>query len=875
MPTAAPPDDFVRIRPAAPTHVYDEAFDSQGEPRPAWREFVDAAREVSVEELARRTAQAEQQLRENGVTFNVFHDGQPLQRPWRLDLLPVIYSAAEWRELERGLSQRVRLLQTIVRDCYGARRLVTEGSLPAEILFANPGFTRAFVGLDRGAGPFITSYSAELARRPDGSWCVMADRAESPAGAAFALENRVVTSRTIPSALYGEHIQRLAPFFVQLQETLRQLGRRHSDNPRVVLLSPGAKLPYYFEDVYLARYLGYSLVEGADLAVRDDRVYLKTLAGLIPVDVIVSRGIERGVDPLELGGGAPHGVPGLLHAVRQGNVTVTNVPGSGLVESPIFMAFLPQLCRLLLGEDLLVPSIPTWWCGDRHQLDQVLSRFDDLVIKPAFQASGGEELIVNRLSVSERHALRDRIRARPTHYIAQELVSRAAVPVFVDGQVRTGHAALRTFLVANPEGYTLMPGGLVRYASSTEPMELSIAAGVGSKDLWVLADGPVKPVTLLQHEDSPVPLRRTSAIFPSRVADDLFWLGQSLDRADFLSRLLRAVIERLTVESASDAPELPALLRVLAEQGQIEPGFAIGSFSASLPDLGEHLPRCVADATESRGLAAAVSELERLASLERLWMSPDTWRKIHETATAFRASIASSWTGLVDVLNAVNQLIVDIAAVSGLIHDGMVRSPAWRLLDIGRRTERARDVANLVSSVLWNVDSATTGSRPADAAKSIAAGIRNRGAASGETRRPLDKPVLKALLEVIDCRMTYRSRYLDNLQPNAVLDLCITDETCPRSIASQLVALAEHVDTLPHDLTDPLRTEEKRAVMSALHSVRMLSPEQLQQTAGDDVPNMLSDVDHQLRELSRLLSRKYLLHSGAPRQITADVELPR
>lgn len=855
MPTLALLDETLRLAPATNATVYDEVFDRRGEARPPWRAFLDATRLVTRDELARRTEQAEQQLRENGVNFNVFHDGEQLQRPWRLDLLPVIFAADEWRELERGLAQRARLLRAIVRDCHGPRELVASGRLPPEVLFANPAFVRQFHRLDPGDGAFLTSYAAELARRPDGSWCVMADRAESPAGAAFALENRVVVSRTIPAALHKQHVQRLAPFFVQWQETLRTLGRRHSENPRIVILSPGAKHPYYFEDVYLARYLGYSLVEGGDLAVRDDRVFLKTLAGLIPIDVIVSRGTERGIDPLELGGSAPHGVPGLLHAVRKGHVTVANTPGSGLVESPIFMAFLPRLCRELLGEELLAPSIPTWWCGDPQQRTQVFARFTELVVKPSFQASGSEELVVGRLDLAAQRHLREKIERRPELYVAQELVERSAVPVFQEGQVQTGHAALRTFLVASGEDYSLMPGGLVRYALSTEPMELSIAAGAGSKDVWVLAEGPVKPVTLLQHEDRPVRLRRTSAIFPSRVADDLFWLGQSLERADFLSRLLRAVVERLTAESAADTPELPALLRVLADQGQIEPGFAIQDLASSLPAIGEHLPRSVADDRDSHGLAAVVGEIERLASLERLWMSPDTWRKIHETSSAFRAAVGAKGIGLVDVLNAANTVIVDIAAVSGLIHDGMVRSPAWRVLDLGRRVERARDVASLLHCVLTN---------PAAASPP-----------GTERRTPLDRPLLKAILEVIDCRMAYRARYLDNLQPNGVLDFCLTDETCPRSVASQLAMIAEHVEMLPHDGQDPLRTEEKRVVMSAVHAVRMLSTEDLESPRMEPIVVATKQVERQLTLLSDLLTRKYLLHSGTPRQITGELELPQ
>jgi uncharacterized alpha-E superfamily protein len=537
-------------------------------------------------------------------------------------------------------------------------------------------------------------------------------------------------------------------------------------------------------------------------------------------------------------------VPGILHAARKGNVVIANSPGSGLMESPIFMAFLPALCRRCLDEDLMIPSIPTWWCGRADHLAYVKERLPELVIKPAFEASGGREIIAMHLSRAEKSRLMDSISARPERYVAQELIGRSAVPILTDGRLQSVHAALRTFMVADGNEFSLMPGGLVRIAPTAEPMELSISAGVGSKDLWVLADGPVRPVTLLTSEDEPVPLRRTSAIFPSRVADDLFWLGRALDRADFLSRLLRSVVERLTTDALVDTPELPALIRALADQGQIEPGYAVDVLATPLPDLADELPRMVADPAEARGLAASILEMQRLASLERLWISPDTWRKIHEAAATFQSSSAGGWTGLVDVHEAVNQIILDLAAVSGLIHDGMIRSPAWRLLDVGRRVERARDVANLLLSILSRTE-------------------------------PVDRPVLKAVLEVIDCRMTYRARYLDNIQQNAVLDLCITDETCPRSIASQLVLLAEHVDALPNDADTPLRTEEKRVVMAALHAVRMLSPEQLARTHTEEVRDIVADVDQGLRLLSDLVMRKYLVHSGAPRQITAEPERPR
>ena len=830
-----------------PDGVYDELFLARGEPRPPWQSFVEACSQTSEIDFARRSVQADLLLRDNGVTFNAFGvTGQP-QRPWRLDLLPMILSAAEFERIEAGLNQRARLFQRILQDLYGERRLIGEGWLPPEVVFAHPGFQRSFFGLHQPDGlqsesNSLVLYGAEIARTGNGDWWVMADRTESPTGSGFALENRIVSSRTMPPQMHCVPVQRLAPYFIRVQNRLKTLALRHSESPRIVLLSAGPKYAYYFEDLYLARYLGYTLVEGADLAVRDDHVYLKTLAGLLPVDVILSRGGESGIDPLELGSSASYGVPGLLHAIRRGNVRVVNTPGCGLLESPVFMAFLPALCRHLLGEELRIQSVMTWWCGDPAARQFVLDHLTSLVIKPAFQPSGSDEILPDKLSADRLRQLREQIQAHPSDYVAQDKVQRSAVPVWRDGEIQCGHVAVRVFLVSDTDGYSAMPGGLIRVAGNTEPMQLSIAAGDGSKDLWVLADSPVDPVTLLVADDRPAALRRTSALFPSRVADDLYWLGQSLDRTDFLCRLLRAVIERLISESENDWPELPVLLRALAEQGQIEPGFVIDSLDEQLPAMDECLPRSVGDVTEVRGVAFAVSEMLRLASLVRLWISPDTWSKIHQAGTAFLAMPFGPGVGLVDLLEVINQLIMNLASVSGLVSDGMIRGPAWRFLDMGRRIERGRDTSLLLKSLLT----------------------------SPVTDR---KPVLKALLEVLDCRMTYRSRYLDNLQQNAVLDLCTTDETNPRSVAFQVLAMSEHVDSLPHDLTMPLRTEEKRLVMSAVHTVRMISPEQLASQDSAEIESILTLLEQQLKNLGDLLMRKYLLHSGIPRQISSEFEV--
>lgn len=837
MSTALPRDARQTRIYDCPAVAYDEVYDSDGNIRPQWKSVLQALRTIPAADFSRRNTQAERLLRENGVTFHSFARPGEAARPWRLDLLPLVISGAEWSVLEEGLAQRARLLNELIRDIYGPRQLISDGILPPELVFANPEFARPFCHLTPAQHNPLFLYASELARSANGMWWVMADRSEAPAGPGFALENRIVSSRTIPGSFKQIHVERLASFFVHLQNSLRRRTPRGNDSPRIVLLTQGPSHRYYFEDVYLARYLGYTLVEGADLAVRNDSVFMKTLSGLLPVDVIMSRCAEAGLDPLELGGHATHGVPGLLNAARTGNVTLANTPGCGIVGAPAFMAFLPAICQHLLGEPLKLPSIATWWCGDPASHRYVLSRLNDLVVKPAFQKSGGEEIIVSELDQAAKDQLIRRIAEEPYAFVAQDKIARSGIPVWGESGIQCGHVAVRAFLVEDESRYRLMPGGLIRVAPDTGPMQLSVSAGEGSKDLWVLADGKVDQVSLLAPRDQPAELRRTSALFPSRVADNLFWLGRSLDRCDFLSRIIRSLAERLLTEGGVDVAEIRFLARVLSEQGQLEPGFVVDGLESQLPSLSEALPTAVFDPAELGGLARSISELIRLASLVRDWLSPDTWQRIHLTSDAFTRQPGAGSPDLTDVVTATSQLIANIASVSGLISDGMNRGPSWRFLELGRSIERTGATARL----LLTVDLKSGVSSPA---------------------------VLKTLIEVLDVQMTYRFRYRDQLQRNAVLDLAITDETNPRSLVFQIERLVSHVDRLPGVESRPLRSEEMRLVMQSAHALRMLTAEDLAAPVPRNVLQALKVAEEGTLALSGALTRKYLVHSGTPRQIS-------
>ena len=822
---------------SCPPFVYDEVYGAEGVPRAHWEKFLAALRNVPAVEFARRNEQAERMLRENGVSYHSVSTLSDAARPWRLDLLPMLVTAADWAVIEVALGQRARLMNLIIADIYGPRNLIDNGTLPPEVLYANPEFMRPFCDLGQTDQVPMFMYAAELARSAEGQWWVMADRSEAPAGPGFALENRIVSSRTMPTSFKQIPVERLAPFFAKLQHSIRRRAPRSGDNPRIVLLSSGPSHPYYFEDVYLARYLGYTMVEGGDLAVRNDTVFLKTLSGLVPVDIVLSRGTESGLDPLELGGYSAHGVPGLLNAIRAGNVAVSNAPGCGIVGAPVFMAFLPGLCQKLLGEPLKLPSISTWWCGDTDSLAYVLSHLDQLVVKPAFQKSGGEEIIVSDLTDERRAKLLLHLHTSPHSWVAQEKISRSAVPVWSAEGIECGHAAVRAFLVEDEDNWHLMPGGLIRVAPDVGPMQLSVAAGEGSKDLWVIADGKVEPISLLQPHDQPVELRRTSALFPSRVADNLFWLGRSLDCCDFLARLIRALAERLAGEGNIDMTEVRFLARALSDLGQLEPGFVVDGLESQLPSLAEALPVAVYDPGEFGGLARVVNELTRLASLVRDWISPDTWHRINLTAEKFKISSEKEWRDITDVVSSANSMVGDIASVSGLVFDGMNRGPSWRFLELGRCIERTSATARLLLSAEFK-------------------------------RGPSVPGVLKSLVEVLDVRMTYRFRYRENFHRNAVLDLTITDETNPRSLAHQIDRLVSQVDRLPGYEARPLRSEEMRIVMQAAHAVRMLTSDDLAATNPKTVVAALKKVEESMGHLSDTLTRKYLVHSGVPRQFS-------
>src|SRR5271168_513917 len=521
--------------------IPDEYIAQDGTPRAVWTRFFEAFAALTPAETERRFGTADRHLREAGVSYRA--PGETSDRTWPLSHLPLLIDEAEWRQLSAGIVQRAQLLELVLSDLYGEGKLITEGAIPAAAIAGSPEYLRAVSGIKPPGGRYLSLYAADVGRGPDGRWWVLSDRTQAPSGAGYALENRLVLSRAFASLYKSMNVERVAPFFEAFRDSLRASAER--DEPRIGVLTPGTFSETYFEHATLARYLGFLLVEGDDLAVSGDRIHIRTVAGLKRLDVLLRRVDSNSLDPLELDASSHLGVPGLIDVLRKNGVVVANMPGSGVLEARALLGFLPSLSRRLLGQDLKMPHIATWWCGQKSAREEVLSRLDEFAIEGAYGTGvpgfpGHSPVLASELSPSERERLKSAINDRGIDYVGQELVRLSTTPVWDNGRITPRPFVLRVFAAATPDGWTLMPGGFCRIAEQLDARAVSMGDGARAADVWVVSDKAVSSRTLLPASDT-VRIRRIAGVLPSRAADNLFWLGRYLERAEATLRLVRAL----------------------------------------------------------------------------------------------------------------------------------------------------------------------------------------------------------------------------------------------------------------------------------------------------------------------------------------------
>jgi uncharacterized circularly permuted ATP-grasp superfamily protein/uncharacterized alpha-E superfamily protein len=525
------------------TGVYDEMLDADGEFRPGWKGISGYLGKISHQEIIRLQRESSRRLKEQGVYYNVYDDPEGVRRTWKLDPLPLLIPEKDWARLESGLAQRARLMSMLLSDIYGEQRCIKESWIPPEIIFQHPGYLSSCTGAVQQP---LTIYAVDVARGPDGAWWALSDRTQGPSGAGYVLEARLVTRQVLGAQAGDLSPAPLAQFYLHLKRHLTTLASDQYREPTIVLLSPGIGNEVYFEHAYMAAQLGITLVQGDDLTVRQGLVYLKTVDDLKKVDVIIRRVDDSYCDPLSLRPDSMLGVPGLLQAQILGKVGMANPLGSSVLESPALLPFLHNLARHFLGEDLKLPDVASWWCGQPKELDHVLQNFDSMVIKTLDRS----DLVAfgAGLSAKQKSALKQRIKAAPWRFVGQQCLSFSTIPTLGETGLHPRHMVLRGFAAGDGKDYDILPGGLARVAADTNTFVVSGQKGGSSKDTWILrSSGSIKDLLRLR----PSRQRRTAAaILTSRAAENLFWMARYNERTESLLRLIRAYVRRL--ENAYD-----------------------------------------------------------------------------------------------------------------------------------------------------------------------------------------------------------------------------------------------------------------------------------------------------------------------------------
>jgi len=794
--------------------VHDELVDAEGRPRPHWMSMLAALAEMGVDEVGRRFNAADRHLYRSGVFYRVYDDPNGGERPWPLSHLPLVIDDVEWRALERGLVQRAQMMEGVLADLYGEGNLVRSGALPAAAVAGSPDFLRPMVGVDPHGGSFLKIYAADIGRGPDGRWWVLSDRTQSPSGAGYALENRIAISHALPDLARSLNVVRLAGYFQTLRSSLTKLDR--SGEGRVGLLTPGPLNETYFEHAFLARYLGFVLLEGGDLTVRDNAVYVRTVAGLKRADVLMRRLDSDFSDPLELNPRSRLGIPGLVQAVRSGGVAVVNALGSGVIEAPAMMSFLPKMGRHVLGEDLILPNVATWWCGQKAERERVLDCLDDLVLSPAFQRPlpGLMEdgpVIGADLDPARRRLIENAIRTRGVDIVGQEAVRLSTMPVWSNGKLEPRPFILRIFVAATEDGWRVMPGGFCRVSDSLDARAVTMQSGGRSADVWVLDNSPVEQTTLLPSGNR-AEIKRQTGPLPSRAADNFFWLGRYVERAESTLRLLRTLVGRLSSSAEGGGESVAKLMGLLQSWGAVPTDLAKAKparhalAALSRRDLAGALPNLIEDARHT-------------ASVIRDRLSPDAWRTLADLAQMMAEPVPRA-SAEPDAYERSDRALRALAAFSGLASENMNRLAGWRFLDLGRRIERGIATCRYARALVGEAPTAGT---------------------------------LDVLLELCDSQITYRSRYVMVESRAPVLDLVLLDPVNPRSLAFQIDRILEHLDFLPGHLGDEPPPPEERLAARLAASMKAFGANEF-----DDA--RLREIEAQLMEMSNDIAERYFIH---------------
>ncbi len=823
---------------------FDEFAAPDGSVRPGWSALVDGLDEFAETDLVHATREVSRLLEDDNVTYTPSPGAgmtiaDELTRPtatttsptpWRLDPVPLVLDEREWAGLEAGVVQRSELLDAILSDLYGARRLLSRSLLPAAAVLDHEEYLRVLVGNEAVSSQRLFMVAADLGRDAAGQWKVMADRTQAPSGAGFAMQNRRVVSRVMPEIYHHAHLHRLTPFFQAMRHALINAAPPHVEDPRVVVLSPGTHSETAFDQAFVASLLGFPLMEGSDLTVRDGRVWTRGVGKLEQVDVILRRVDSSWMDALELRGGSRLGVTGLLECVRQGTVSVVNSLGSGVLENPALLPFLPELCERLLGAPLRLPSVQTWWCGDPASLSHVLAHLDELVIRPTSRGQG-RSVLGSELDAAQRKRVRDRIAAAPHRFVGQEVMQLSSAPTTHREQLVRRPVVLRSFAVRSGSSYTAMLGGLARVSDELPRQGPMVTAPDGglAKDVWVVSSGAIPALQVPDprpDEDRTVLTAGSAAAsMVPRVLSDLFWFGRYAERAEDVLRLVLAArtVALETDLDLSDGQALEVLLQALTHVTTTYPGFTRPG-QEMMPELRSML----LDRHRTGTAAQSIAALSLAAQGVRDQLSEDVWMVMAEIERALAFLTSSPQDQGLQLADASERVLSGLLALAGIVSENMTRDPGWFMLDSGRGLERALQVVALLRVTLCRQASVE-----------------------------VDRLVAEAVLTASESIVTFRRRYRGWARTDAVVDLLVMDARNPRSVAYQLLRIQTDLRAIPS--TSPT-ARPLRLLDGLLEQLRTADPVEMTACMEGERPalrDFLGGLVAQLADLSEAIRDQY------------------
>ena len=822
--------------------AYDEAFMEDRQPRPHWEHLLNSIKGLGETGMLDRHKRAQRILREDGATYNLTND--PLTPSvWSLDLIPNIIQSSEWQHIEAGLAQRSTLLDLILKDLYGPQELLKSGVIPSEIIFSHPGFLRQCHNIKTPGPHQLLLHAVDMVRDKNGQFQIIGDRTQVPNGAGYALENRTVVSRVLPSLFRDSHVLRLPRFFQSLKSMLSRLACAWTDSPSIVMLTPGALSGTYFEQAYLSNHLGFALVQGSDLTVRNGAVWMKSLNGLSRVDVILRRVEDAYCDQAELRTDSMLGVPGLLEVVRAGNVVLANPLGSGILETPALLKYLPEISQFLTGSELSLPSVSTWWCGDPDDLNYTLNNLSTLIIKPVIRRANNRSIYGHTLTESQKLSTIEMIKKQPQLYTAQSYIPGSSAPVWQDGEFQPRPSILRTFSVSDHDSFAVMPGGLSRVGNSSKDDIVSYLSASKSKDTWILATESEQQ-TKVQVEAITPPTEALQTNFPSRVIENLFWMGRYAERAEISMRLLRTLFKQLNGIDPPPAESRRLLLEMASIQTNCLPGFTEAD-DALINNPDSELVSMITDGNRPGSIKANLQAMLSCGEQVKEMLSADTRIIINELRDHIHELDRAYTNGLPPAPEeSLDSLVTSLLALSGLNHESMLRGLDWTFQEIGRRTERALQTAKLLRSALT---------------------------------KPLPEmqqsQILESVLLSVEALISFHRRYRNRSRVAYGLDLLMIDATNPRSLFYQVDQLRKYIRELPrNEVASVGLSPENRLVIKSLNDIQLADLEALAHidehtNSRLNLEKLMTQLLEQLEQFTGLISDKYFDHTAGPHSL--------